>query len=192
MPSERDGLNAPKCFLGELALSKLSMKIPAGRPCVFKAAMEAAGLSSRGPGLACALLVGDAVDHLDYGGYVMFPEAILDAAFIEADGHVEQRCRGSRLAGHVTDIIEIVREHLERALRRQEVLLNHAGCTDREQHRTATAAGNRLDHNVGIDSGFQAERDRLADGSGVDGNQQIVDELYLAGRSEGAGIQAHI
>src|SRR6478736_2125430 len=112
-------------------------------------------LSSRATSFARTLFVGDTVDHLDYGGDVMVRKAILDAALVEADGHIEQRCSGSRLVSHVTDIIEIMREHLECALRRQEVLLNHAGCTDREQHRTATAAGNRLDHNVGIDSGFQ-------------------------------------
>jgi|SRR5271166_6592611 len=46
----------------------------------------AAALSSRGPDLACALFVGDALDHLDHGGDVMVPEAILDAVLIEADG----------------------------------------------------------------------------------------------------------
>jgi hypothetical protein len=40
----------------------------------------AAALSSLGPDLACALFVGDALDHLDHGDDVMVPEAILDAA----------------------------------------------------------------------------------------------------------------
>src|SRR5271165_5631617 len=40
----------------------------------------AAALSSRSPDFACALFVGDALDHLDHGGDVMVPEAILDAA----------------------------------------------------------------------------------------------------------------
>ena len=97
-------------------------------------------LSSRGPCFARTLFVGDTVDHLDYGGDVMVRKAILDAALVEADGHVKQRRSGSRLVSHVADIIEIVREHLERALRRQEVLLNHAGCAD----PTKPARGDRM------------------------------------------------
>jgi hypothetical protein len=76
---------------------------------------------------------------------------------------------------HSNEIKTSLREHFERALGEQEVLLNHAGCADREQHRTATASGNRLDHHIGIEAGSEAECDRLADGRGVDGNQQIVD-----------------
>jgi len=76
-------------------------------------------LSSCGSCFARTLFVADAVDYLDYGGDVMVREAVLNAALVEADGHIEQRCSGSRLVSHVTDIIEIVREHLESALRRK-------------------------------------------------------------------------
>ena len=145
-------------------------------------------LPSRGSCFARTLFVGNAVDHLDYGGDVMVREAVLDAPLVEADGHVEQRCSGSRLVGHVTDIIEIMREHFESALRRQEVFLDHAGCTDGEQYRTATATGNRLDHHVGIEAGFETECDGLADRRGVHSDQQIVYEFDFAGPLDEFGI----
>src|SRR4051812_3316444 len=74
--AERDGLNTPKYFLGELLLSKLSMRILAW----LNAMNGAAALSSLGSGFVCALFVGDPLNHLDYGADVMVPEAILDAA----------------------------------------------------------------------------------------------------------------
>jgi hypothetical protein len=58
--------------------------------------------------------------------------------------------------------------------------------------RAATPAGNCLDHHVGIEAGFKAERDGLADGRGVYGDQQIVDELDLAGRAKGTEVKAYI
>ena len=70
--------------------------------------------------------------------------------------------------------------------------MRHPGRADAELGRTAAAGGHRLDHQIDVDAGFQAERHRLGGGGDVDGDQQIVDQLDLAGGAEGAEVMHDI
>ena len=80
----------------------------------------------------------------------------------------------------------------ERPLRRQIVLLHHPRRPDRKQHRSAAAVGDRPYHRVRIDPGLERERYRLADRRGIDGDQQIVDELDLARGAERSEVKIDV
>src|SRR4051794_27742503 len=85
-----------RMFLGRFGVVEIIHANPRLKVRVVETAIKgAAMLSSSGPCFG-TLFVGDTVDHLDYGGDVMVRKAILDAALVEAGGHVEQRCSGSR------------------------------------------------------------------------------------------------
>ena len=79
-----------------------------------------------------------------------------------------------------------------RALRRKKAPLRHPRGADAELRRAAAAAGDRLDHEVDVDTGFKPERHGFRGSCDVNGDEQIVDEFDPACGTERSEIEAGI
>src|SRR6476620_10683467 len=143
--------------------------------------------------LPLVLLARHRIDDIYKHGDVMrVTEPHVDAFLIDLDRAIEHRRCGSGLIGPLFDHVEIVEEQPCRALHGLEPPLRHPGRANSELRRAAAARGDRLDHQINIDTGLEPKRHRLGSRRAVDRNQQVVYELDLGRGTEWTEVDTHV
>src|SRR5262249_4465207 len=97
-------------------------------------------------------------DDVDHGGDVLLAESHCHEFIVKLDGTVEHGGSDAKAVGERTYHVEIVLQRRRRALWGKKAPLRHPRGADAELRRATATAGDCLDHEVDVDTGFKPER----------------------------------